>query len=138
VLLSRFGLRERERFTYDYDFCDCWRHDIRVEKILASVPGKCYPICTGGARSAPPEDCGGPRAFLAWRQHHPMVVPLGRMAEIITEVLAQPDDQTRRDYLADHHEEMAALQRLGRLDDFDRAALNRALHAHPSFGGSRP
>jgi hypothetical protein len=56
VRLAGFRFRTSERFTYEYDLTDGWRHDIRVEKILAPQPGKTYPVCTGGARSAPPED----------------------------------------------------------------------------------
>src|SRR5574340_288483 len=95
VRLAGFGFRTGERFTYEYDFTDCWRHRIRVEQILVLQPGKRYPVCAGGARSAPPEDCGGPQAFLALRQQHPAVVTLGRIAEILAEVLELPDDQAR-------------------------------------------
>ncbi len=28
-----------------------------------------YPVCIGGARAAQPEDCAGPQAFLALRDH---------------------------------------------------------------------
>jgi hypothetical protein len=108
VRLAGFRFRTSERFTYEYDLTDGWRHDIRVEKILAPQPGKTYPVCTGGARSAPPEDRGGPQAFLALRQRHPRVVTLGRIAailtEILTEILELPDDQAR-DYLHDHYED---------------------------------
>lgn len=49
----------KARFRYIYDFGDDWVHDVLVEKILAPEPGVDYPICTGGKRAAPPEDCGG-------------------------------------------------------------------------------
>jgi len=43
--------------VYEYDFGDSWRHVIEIEDV-AVVPeaGVKYPICTGGARSRPPED----------------------------------------------------------------------------------
>ena len=44
---------------YTYDFGDSWEHNIVVEKVLLSDPGVAYPICTGGERHGPPEDCGG-------------------------------------------------------------------------------
>ena len=44
---------------YTYDFGDSWEHSILVEKLLPSEPGLNYPICTGGKRHGPPEDCGG-------------------------------------------------------------------------------
>lgn len=44
---------------YVYDFGDHWRHDILVEKVLASNPGGRYPVCVAGKGQCPPEDCGG-------------------------------------------------------------------------------
>ena len=46
-------------FGYLYDFGDMWQHEIKVEKRLASKPGKDYPACLAGKRACPPEDCGG-------------------------------------------------------------------------------
>lgn len=46
-------------FEYIYDFGDNWRHDILLEAILPVTPRKRYPVCLGGARSAPPENVGG-------------------------------------------------------------------------------
>ena len=70
VRLAALGLRVRERFTYEYDFTDDWQHDIRVEQVLPLAPGQTYPRCVGGRRATPPEDCGGPWAFLERRQHY--------------------------------------------------------------------
>jgi hypothetical protein len=45
---------------YLYDFGDSWKHKITIEKIApADVNSPSYPICLGGARACPPEDCGG-------------------------------------------------------------------------------
>ncbi len=127
--LARFGLRTGEPFTYEYDFFAGWRLDIRVEKIASRVPGRRYPICTGGARNALSEHCEGPEAFLALRQRWPPVLIAARMAEVLTDVLEAHDDRVRAEHLRDHREEMTTLVELSRLDDFDRAALNHALHA---------
>src|SRR6266704_3127079 len=70
VRLANLGLRARERFLYEYDFTDGWQHDVRIEQILPLEPGWCYPVCRGGRRAAPPEDCGGPWAFLELRQYY--------------------------------------------------------------------
>ena len=59
VSLGDLGLQEKSRLTYCYDFGDDWGHTIVVEKILPVEKGRAYPACTGGKRSAPPEDCGG-------------------------------------------------------------------------------
>jgi len=44
---------------YTYDFGDSWEHRIAVEKVLPPEPGFAAPVCTGGKRHGPPEDCGG-------------------------------------------------------------------------------
>lgn len=62
--LKDFQFREKERFLYEYDFFDHWEHEIRVEKKLAIDAKTKYPKCIGGSRAAPPEDCGGPYAFM--------------------------------------------------------------------------
>jgi hypothetical protein len=59
------------RFIYVYDLGDDWIHDIIVEKRFAPHAAVRYPICLDGARSAPPEDCGGIPGYddflAAWR-----------------------------------------------------------------------
>ncbi len=44
---------------YTYDFGDNWEHMIKVEKVLPRDKNMKYPICIGGKRASPPEDCGG-------------------------------------------------------------------------------
>ena len=44
---------------YIYDFGDSWEHVIQLEKILQAENGKEYPVCIGGKRACPLEDCGG-------------------------------------------------------------------------------
>jgi hypothetical protein len=70
VQLADLHLRLRERFLYEYDFGDRWQHEIRVEKKLPLQPKRRYPICIGGQRAAPLEDCGGPWAFLALQEEY--------------------------------------------------------------------
>jgi hypothetical protein len=69
VHLRDLNLRRLERFVYEYDFGDLWIHDVRLEATLAADLKVTYPVCVTGKRAAPPEDCGGPRAFMAsrWR-----------------------------------------------------------------------
>jgi len=75
VCLVDFRFRAGERFSYEYNFHVPWRHEIRVEQIVSPAPDQRYPICSGGARAVPPEECGGPDDFLALRQHyHPLAV----------------------------------------------------------------
>lgn len=54
---------QKRRFEYEYDFGDGWRHTIVVEKALPASAAVRYPVCTGGARNCPPEDCGGPWGY---------------------------------------------------------------------------
>ncbi len=70
VRLAAFGFRPVERFNYEYIFHIPWRHEIRVEQIVSPAPGQRYPVCVVGARAAPLEECDGPHAFLALRQHY--------------------------------------------------------------------
>ena len=51
--------RTNPRLEYEYDFGDGWRHLITLEEVLTAAPGKKYPRCAAGERSAPPDDCGG-------------------------------------------------------------------------------
>ncbi len=44
---------------YEYDFGDCWEHEILLEDIVPHIPKGKYPRCLDGARACPPEDCGG-------------------------------------------------------------------------------
>lgn len=65
---------------YRYDFGDNWEHTLLLEQICDPTPGERYPICLGGARSCPPEDCGG----------------IGGYAELLR-VLAAPSDEEYED-----------------------------------------
>lgn len=59
VTLRQIAPGEGMKFRYEYDFGDSWMHQILVEKILPSEPGKVYPVCIKGKRACPPEDVGG-------------------------------------------------------------------------------
>lgn len=54
---------EGDVFEYEYDFGDCWEHEIEVEKILEPEAGIKYPMCLAGERACPPENCGGPWGY---------------------------------------------------------------------------
>jgi hypothetical protein len=47
------------RFEYVYDLGDGWAHDILVERIDMPAEALRAPVCLGGQRACPPEDCGG-------------------------------------------------------------------------------
>jgi len=92
VRLADLGLRAGERFLYEYDITDGWRPDVRVEQILPLETTRPCPVCTGGRRAVPPEDCGGPWAFMELRQHHAPFRIAERLVETIEAVLSRSDD----------------------------------------------
>ena len=47
------------KIEYVYDFGDDWRHTVTLEKIFPKPKDSNYPVCVGGKRACPPEDCGG-------------------------------------------------------------------------------
>jgi hypothetical protein len=57
--LSAVLQRKGAKMIYTYDLGDFWEHRIVLEKQLLSDPEAIYPVCTGGERACPPEDCGG-------------------------------------------------------------------------------
>jgi hypothetical protein len=57
--ISKYFSNTMKKARYIYDYGDDWEHDIKLEKILISDPKSKYPLCTGGKRACPPEDCGG-------------------------------------------------------------------------------
>jgi hypothetical protein len=59
VRLRDLPLSIGSSMSYEYDFGDCWRHRIVLEKTLPVAQDVIYPACIAGARSAPPEDVGG-------------------------------------------------------------------------------
>ncbi len=59
VPLAEVVTRAKQKFIYEYDFGDSWEHEIVAEKFLPLNPAVKYPVCLGGARACPPEDCGG-------------------------------------------------------------------------------
>ncbi len=56
--------REGGHLEYAYDFGDGWEHDVVVEGVTKADPATQYPICVGGERACPPDDCGGPYGYL--------------------------------------------------------------------------
>jgi len=127
VRLADFRFRVGERFSYEYNFHVPWRHEIRIEQILSPAPGQHYPVCVGGARAAPPEECDSPRTFLALRQqYHPL--------SVIERLLALIDDP---DAHHDPYDELRTLQYWAAVNRCDRRAINRQLRQyHASTCGS--
>ncbi len=61
--LDRWLHHAGERFFYNYDYGDGWRHEITIEAIEPASRGTRYPSCLAGERACPPEDVGGPYGY---------------------------------------------------------------------------
>jgi hypothetical protein len=70
ITLADLRFRINERFLHEYDLGDLWQHQVRIEKRLEIETSRFYPVC-GGQWAGPPEDCGGPQAFLDRRASAP-------------------------------------------------------------------
>lgn len=57
TFLSEIFVTEKMKYTYLYDSGDDWKHEIILEKILATEIQK--PLLLKGEGACPPEDCGG-------------------------------------------------------------------------------
>ena len=124
VRLADFQFRLNERSLYEYDLRDSWRHEVRVERRLTVEPKRTYPVCVGGRRAAPPEDCGGPWAFLERRDTVPCDVRehLERLVESV--------EAGDLDAVQDHLEVIESLRAWITLDRLDRRAINRRLRLY--------
>lgn len=56
--IAQYFSMDNRNAEYIYDFGDNWEHLVRLEKILPAKEGTQYPLCIGGKRACPPEDCG--------------------------------------------------------------------------------
>lgn len=113
--LDQLGLVQGSRFRYTYDFGDDWHHELTVEGVTPLPSTFTLPVCLGGARACPPEDCGG----------------VGGYGELVAAV-RQPKSAAAREYW----------QWLGRVYDpeaLDLAAINARLgHNVPRSRSSAP
>ena len=63
VPLSHFNFKEKDKFTYTYNFYEFWEHELRIEKISSLVSLPHYPKVLSGKRACPIEDIGGPEYY---------------------------------------------------------------------------
>ena len=101
MILAELKLRRGARFTYEYDLNIPWRHEVRIEESrLDAPPGKALPRCVAGDGACPPEDCGGPRGYLAGlddASSWDALEDLHTMADILREVLLEDRPEVLRD-----------------------------------------
>lgn len=135
VPLQEFGLRENERFSYIYDMSDHWEHEIRIEAINPS-PKKTHPICTGGSRACPPEDCGGPHGYQERRDEadgYDAWCDMGVMKDFLEDIVASDAPERKMsDFLNDDVED--AMERINARqpfleNKFSRGDVNKRFRA---------
>jgi hypothetical protein len=59
IPIIRYFTEPGKSAIYNYDYGDNWLHYVLLEGILLKEKGVKYPLCIGGERACPPEDCGG-------------------------------------------------------------------------------
>src|SRR5215813_11065591 len=126
IRLADFCLRLRERFLYEYDFGDKWQHDLRVEQILAVEGSRTYPVCIGGKRAAPPEECGGAEIYLARWRHWKYDFLYHRLQDGV--------EETEGDFSTDAEDEDSHVTGYDP-DHFDRRQVNAQLRRWIARGG---
>jgi hypothetical protein len=98
------------RFAYEYDFGDSWHHTVEIEEVRDERDGDGGARCLDGARSCPPEDCGGTGGYV-------------RLLEILFDPM-HPEFDEMRHWVSRGFEP----------ERFDRRAVNAALSAVPWQG----
>ena len=137
VLLRDLGLHRGERFRYVYDFGAHWECDIRLEALLPPAPRHVYPVCIGGKRAAPSEDCWGAWEYLERLDQHRLYPPLEAMqvvAEAISTLLVADPQTSVREALGELDEFREAVDCLDvyqqfRPDHCDRHEINTQLQS---------
>jgi hypothetical protein len=59
VTLAEVLKTEGDSMRYEYDFGDCWWHEVVLETIIPAGTAVKTPVCLGGDRRCPREDVGG-------------------------------------------------------------------------------
>ena len=61
--LSHFGFKEKDKFTYTYNFYEFWQHELRIEKISPLGSSSHYPKVLAGKRACLIEGIGGAKYY---------------------------------------------------------------------------
>jgi hypothetical protein len=62
--LADIAVCDKDKFIYEYDFGDCWEHEVLVEALLSPDLEERMAVCVDGKNACPPEDCGGIPGYL--------------------------------------------------------------------------
>ena len=133
VRLGQLRLHRGEHFTYVYNFIDHWVCDLRLEAVRPLDSGGHYPVCLGGKRAAPPEDCGGAWAYLQRvDRHHVPLEAMAVVARVLNRLLEADDHTTIRQIVGDRDTFREAVDQFDvylqfRPEHFDRRDVNARL-----------
>lgn len=111
VRLATVLPRKGATLVYRYDYGDDWEHVVVLEDVVEPDPRLAYPLCVGGARACPPEDCGGPLGY-----------------EELLRVLDTPDDE-------EHDSMLTWLGGYFEPESFDANMVNRLFRNGRTGGG---
>lgn len=64
IRLADLKLRSGSELLYTYDFGDEWLHIVEIERMRVRHDEGWLPWLLEGERRGPPEDCGGPQAYM--------------------------------------------------------------------------
>lgn len=65
--LQDIASKPGDKFVYEYDFGDCWLHEIEVEKVHdEAISAPFFAHCLAGKRACPPEDVGGVSGYASF------------------------------------------------------------------------
>jgi hypothetical protein len=144
VPLAALRLHQGERFPYVYNFIGHWVCDLRLEAIVPLDPHRIYPVCTGGKRAAPPEECGGAWAYLQMvDRHHVPLEAMAVVAQVLNRVLKADDQTTIRQIIGDQETFREAVDQLDaylqfRPEHFDCRDVSNRLRALSQPEGTWP
>jgi hypothetical protein len=96
IRLHDLCLHRGERFRYVYDFGAYWECDLRLEALLPLAPRRVYPVCIGGKRAAPSEDCRGAWGYLERLDQHRLYPPLEAMGVVVQAISTLLEADTHR------------------------------------------
>lgn len=125
ITLQQLKLRLNERFLYEYSFFDWWTHEFRFEKRLPLIEGKVYPVCIAGARTAPPEDCGGAEDFMEQQAHFSPFFIEDELLNMLRRF--QEEDGPNEDEREDYRHLLRSFQYWMTVEKFDRRDVNQRL-----------
>ncbi len=135
--IAALRLPRGERLTYVYNFIDHWVCGLRLEAIVPLDPRRFYPVCMGGKRAAPPEDCGGAWAYLQLvDRHHVPLEAMAVVATVLNRLLEADGQMTIRQVMGDRdtfREAVAQLDAYLQLqpERVDRRQINARLQTLP-------